>query len=136
MRNILLFLFLILIILKQPVFCQNTSLKTIYFDKNKFSIDVKYRPLLKKLAFICNSDSTSHVKIIAYSDKAGSEAYNNLLSKKRAYSVLNYMLAYAKFDTTKVYITWLGETNEVYDLHLKNPHFQKRCVDIWMQFNK
>lgn len=136
MRRILLFSVLSLFIFGKAVFSQNTAFKTVYFDKNKFDIDIKYKPLLKKLALICKADSTSYVEIIAYTDTTGSASYNDLLAKKRAYSVFNFMLAYAKIDTTKVYITWLGESDEVYDLHLQNPHFHKRCVDIWMQFNK
>jgi len=57
-----------------------------------------------------------------------------MLSEKRAKAVYNYLASQTSIDTTRVYVTWLGESADIYDLHFPNAHKQKRCVDIWIQY--
>lgn len=73
--------------------------------------------------------------MLRYADVSGSEEYNDNLSRKRVYAVYNYMLSQTSFDTSKVYIDWIGESDEVYDLHFLKAHTQERSIDIWIQFN-
>ena len=121
----------------QESLCQgHTHLYTIYFQKNKYNIDSKYDPLLRSLAKSVGSDSCRLVKIYGHADTTGSDNYNYILSKKRAYSVLNYLISSNKIDTAKIYIEWLGESSDSYDHHLQYEHVQRRCVDIWVLFNK
>ncbi|HEY5772188.1 MAG TPA: hypothetical protein VIS75_06140 [Chitinophagaceae bacterium] len=47
------------------------------------------------------------------------------------------MTKHFKFDTTKVYVTWLGEeTDGAYDLHFPDAHVQQRSADIIVSFKK
>lgn len=114
----------------QISFAQSVKVHTIYFKKNSYSIQKKYDPKVEKLAKIINTDLCTTVKIYGYTDTSGSEDYNEYLSKKRAYAVYNFILSKAKIDTTKFYLEWLGESGEIYDLHLPNAHAQARAVDI------
>ena len=76
-------------------------------------------------------------KIFAYADIKGSIKYNELLSQKRAEEVYKYLTKHFKFDTTKVYVTWLGEeTDGAYDLHFPDAHVEQRYVDIIVSFKK
>lgn len=85
----------------------------------------------------CSSDTLGFLKIFAYADPKGTIKHNELLSQKRAEEVYNYLTKRFKFDTTKVYITWLGEeTDAAYDLHFPAAHVQQRCVDIIISFEK
>ena len=83
-----------------------------------------------------NSDTFSYLKVFGYADTKGSDDYNNILSGKRANAVYDYLTTIVKIDTTKVYVTWIGESGQdvAYDLHFQGAHIQKRCVDIWMMF--
>jgi outer membrane protein OmpA-like peptidoglycan-associated protein len=90
---------------------------------------------LKALAKTLNSDSCGVIKIFGYTDTAGSREYNKNLSKKRVYSVYDYLLSCNTFDTSKVYMEWLGESDDAYDLHLPNAHILQRSVDIRVFFN-
>jgi outer membrane protein OmpA-like peptidoglycan-associated protein len=114
---------------------QNAKIHTFYFEENKYSLDSNYSALIKIIALKCGSDSCRQIKIFAFSDKHGSEEYNEILSKKRAYTVYNSLLKYSKIDTAKVYIEWFGKSEDVYDTHIPNLHIQQRAVDVWIQFN-
>jgi len=83
-----------------------------------------------------NSDTSFFLKIFGYADTLGNEYANDILSEKRANAVYNFLKEYAKIDATQVYVEWLGESEEAYDLHFPTAHIQQRCVDIWILFRK
>jgi len=118
---------------------QTDLFKTIYFQTNNSSLGSEQKEILLQVASICNSDSFRYLKIVGFTDTIGSAEYNEMLSKNRADVVYDYLKSVAKFDTTRVYVTWLGESNEVYDLHFLEsypPHAQQRAVDIWVKCQK
>ena len=119
-------------------YAQSGQIETIYFKLNSYTIDKKYYKTLDLLTKQLNSDTFGFLKVVGYADKSGSDEYNNILSKKRADAVYNYLVARAKIDTTKLYVTWVGESGEdvAYDLHFPSTNIQKRCVDIWVSFYK
>ncbi len=123
-----------LLILNIPSFCQSSIVETIYFKPNSFTIDKKYQKTLNIIAGMLNSDTFGYLRVFAFSDTIGSESHNGYLSEKRANAVYNYLKFRSKFDTTKVYVTWLGESDDTYDLHFPDAHKQQRCVDILVQF--
>jgi outer membrane protein OmpA-like peptidoglycan-associated protein len=127
---------LVMIFCTEVSFSQSEELHTVYFKKNQFNIEEKYKIKLKQLAHKIKVDSCDYIKIFGYADTSGLENYNSMLSKKRAYSVYNFLLSDNRYDTSKVYIQWLGESGEVYDLHLKGAHIQQRSVDVLVQFKK
>ena len=119
------------------LFGQGTTIETLHFASNSYKIDAKYLPVLNDIGLRCSSDTFGVLKIFAYTDTKGSIKHNERLSQKRAEEVYNYLTKRFKFDTTKVYITWLGEeTDGAYDLHFPTAHIQQRCVDIIISFEK
>ena len=118
------------------VFSQEDLRKTIYFKPNSYSIDKKYESSLKMIAKRLNSNTLSFLKVFGYADTLGNEDANDILSEKRANAVYDFLISYSKIDTTLVYVTWLGESEESYDLHFPTAHIQQRCVDIWILFRK
>jgi outer membrane protein OmpA-like peptidoglycan-associated protein len=113
------------------LFGQQSQVNTLFFKSNSYAIDKKYLSTLNNIGQKCTSDSFLFLKIFAYADTNGSIEHNELLSQKRAEEVYNYLTKHFKIDTTKVYITWLGEeTDGAYDLHFPDAHVQQRCVDI------
>lgn len=115
-------------------FCQSTLVESIYFKPNSFSIDKKYKSTLNKIATQLRSDTFQYLRIFAFTDIKGTEYYNEILSEKRADAIYNYLNARTKIDTAHVYVAWLGESADIYDLHFPAAHKQKRCVDIFIQF--
>jgi outer membrane protein OmpA-like peptidoglycan-associated protein len=118
----------------QSIFGQKDLVEAIYFKSNSYAIDKKYNKILNEIAIKCASDNFGYLKVFGYSDTTGSEDYNDKLSEKRTEAVYNYLASHAKLDTTKVYYTWLGESEDGYDLHFPPAHIQQRCVDIWVIF--
>jgi len=116
-------------------FGQSDEVNTIYFKTNSFTIDKKYLPTINDIGQKCATDTFFFLKIFAYADKKGSKKYNEHLSQKRAYAVYNYLTQKFSIDTTKIYVTWLGEeTDGAYDLHFPAARVQQRCVDILLFF--
>ena len=118
------------------VFSQYDLIKTIYFKPNSYSIDKKYESSLKMIAKRLHPDTLVFLKVFGYADTTGHEEANDILSEKRATAVYDFLRKYSNIDTTLAYVTWLGESEEAYDLHFPTAHIQQRCVDIWILFRK
>ena len=106
---------------------------TIYFESNSSKISSEDKVKLESVIERCNAPSFVFLKIFGYADTSGSEAYNDKISERRCWSAFNLIYAKAKIDKSQMYMTWLGESTDVYDLHFHSPHPQERCVDIWVQ---
>ena len=126
-----------LLVYHTAAFGQAGFVRTVYFKTNSFSIDEKYKKTLDLVIEQVNSDTFGYLKVFGYADKKGSRKYNDILSKNRATAVYNYLHARVKIDTSRVYVTWLGESDsETYDLHFQHAKIQQRCVDIWVTYYK
>jgi outer membrane protein OmpA-like peptidoglycan-associated protein len=118
------------------IFGQSEFVNTLYFNLGSYKINSKSLSILNQIGQKSKTDTLSLLKIFAYADTTGSEKYNDELSEKRAYQVYNYLVTRFNIDTTKVYMTWIGEDSDVYDLHIRVAHSQQRCVDIIAYFRK
>ena len=120
------------------LFSQNSIVRTIYFKSNSFSIDKRYHRALNLIVRQLNSDTFAYLKVFGYSDTKGPDTYNESLSEKRATAVFNFLSSHTRLDSSKVYVTWIGEAGQdvAYDLHFPQAHIQQRCVDIWVMFKK
>lgn len=131
---------LILIVISLFHFCtvcgQSGLVETIYFKSNSYTIDKKYHKTLNNIAQQLSSDTFGYLKVFGYADISGSNEYNDTLSGKRAEAVYQYLLSRSSFDTTRVYVTWIGKSADAYDLHFPSPHVQRRSVDVWVTFYK
>ena len=118
-------------------FGQNNLVETIYFKPDSYKLEKKHTQVIDQIGQKCSSDSFGFLKILGYADTKGSRRANKLLSQQRAQEVYDYLTKRFQFDTTKVYVTWLGEeTDQAYDLHFPEAHLQQRCVDIILTINK
>jgi outer membrane protein OmpA-like peptidoglycan-associated protein len=131
----ILFPFIFFLFIPQFDFSQSALIKTIYFKPNSSVIEKKYEKTLDLLAEKLSTDSFGFLKVFGYADPAGDSKENDILSEKRTTAVYNYLASHARFDATKVYVTWLGASKDSYDLHFPQAHVQQRCVDIWITFS-
>ena len=116
-----------------PKFSFRDTVMTIYFNKKSITIGSADIIRLKILANICASDSLGYLKVVGFTDTIGTEESNYMLAEKRVDAVFKILDSKNKIKDNAVYLTWLGESDEVYDLHFKTTHPHKNCVDIWMQ---
>jgi outer membrane protein OmpA-like peptidoglycan-associated protein/tetratricopeptide (TPR) repeat protein len=62
-----------------------------YFDFDDFSLNTQTRNQLEKLISKLKSEPDWEIEVIGYADNIGSSAYNQLLSEKRAQSIVTYL---------------------------------------------
>ncbi len=75
------------------LFCseENISINNIYYDFNKSNISADAAKELDKLAKIMKQNTELELVVSAFTDCRGSDAYNMVLSQKRAASVVAYL---------------------------------------------
>jgi len=83
----------------------------------------------------CNAEAAFRtnqwVGISLRHSKAAGQSSEDWRTKKRAEVVYDYLKQKFRIDTTKIYVTWLGEgTNGACDLHFLTAKLQQRCVDL------
>jgi outer membrane protein OmpA-like peptidoglycan-associated protein len=106
---------------------------TIYFKNKSLSINPQNQNLLKLVSQICTSDSLGFLKVVGFTDTIGTESDNDILSERRVNKVFKLLDPACKIRNDLRYLTWLGESEDVYDLHFQPTHPHQNCVDIWMQ---
>lgn len=75
----------------QQVDAVNESLKNIYFDFDKSTINQSEQKTLQENAEVLLKNPNLRIDIIGHTDSKGPSAYNDRLAKKRAESVKNYL---------------------------------------------
>lgn len=80
----------------------------VYFDTNKSNIKGTSIETLNKLAAIFEEYPNSVILVEGHTDSAGPEDYNMNLSKQRAESVTNYLIAQG-ISTNRFTTKWYGE---------------------------
>lgn len=64
----------------------------IYFDHNSHHLRRRYQPYLDQVAKILVDNPEIRIEISGHTDRDGSNTYNDLLSKRRAYSIAKYFI--------------------------------------------
>ena len=104
-----------------------TSIKTILFGFNKDIPDTHYKDL-DYLADYMNSVNNILIEIQAYADLQGDEAYNIILSKRRANYVKNYLVKKGVSEN-KINIKAFGEANQISsDLNPSSRKYNRRVT--------
>ncbi len=68
------------------------ELSNIFFEFGKSELNEKSNSELKRLIKFLNSNKTTEIKILGYTDKIGSDLNNKKLSEARAKSVFDYLI--------------------------------------------
>ncbi len=63
----------------------------VYFDTGKWALSVQAKAELCATATTADATDNALMLVVGYTDSVGSEEYNQLLSEKRAASVINYL---------------------------------------------
>ncbi|TQD40236.1 OmpA family protein [Haloflavibacter putidus] len=101
----------------------------VYFATDKHNINDKSQQSLDKLVGIFKEYPDTNILVEGHTDNTGREAYNMTLSKKRASSVTDYLVAQgvaADRFTTK----WYGETQPKYDNSTVDGRAKNRRVEL------
>ena len=103
------------------------TIKTILFGFNKDIPDVHYKDL-DHLAEYLNSVNNILIEIDGYADLQGDEAYNIILSERRANYVKNYLIKKG-VDKNKLSVKGFGKANQISsDLNPRSRKYNRRVT--------
>jgi OOP family OmpA-OmpF porin len=88
-----------------------TNKDGILFDFDKANLKEEYQAPLKAVAATMEKDTNTRLVLAGYTDGKGSEGYNLELSKKRAESVRDFVLANGKIDKNRITLHWYGKAD-------------------------
>ncbi|POY37776.1 flagellar motor protein MotB [Solitalea longa] len=91
---------------------KNLKFKNIYFDFDKFNIRKTAIKDLNQLVQVMKNNPTMSIELRAHADSRGSDSYNLALSKKRAQSVINYLVT-KKINKKRIKAKSYGESQPV-----------------------
>ena len=69
------------------------SIPNVYYDFDRYHLREDAKSDLDDLAAALLADAEIHLKVISHTDSRGPDAYNQVLSEKRARSVIDYLLS-------------------------------------------
>lgn len=102
---------------------------TLFFETGKYNIDSIYKPKLDSLVIGMIQDTNFHVVITARTDNSGSNESNEILSKRRAEAIKNY-ITQKGIDENHLKCQWKGELDPISDNTSEQGKAQNRCVII------
>ena len=88
------------------------NIEYTYFDRGKFNITPEAEKDLKKLADFLKQNTNAKVDVRTHTDSRASNAYNQVLSDKRAKAIIDYLLAQG-IESNRVTGKGYGETQMI-----------------------
>ena len=101
----------------------------VYFDTEKYNINVKSQETLNKLASVFSEYPETNILVVGHTDSAGNDAYNMTLSKNRAQAVTDY-LTRKGLNSSRFTTEWFGEEKPKYDNSTIEGRSKNRRVNI------
>ncbi len=102
----------------------------VYFDTNKFNINIASQETLDKLAAILQENMDTNVIVVGHTDSSGAAEYNMTLSKKRANSVTNYFVGTKGLNQLRFTTNWFGEEQPTHDNTMPEGRAKNRRVNV------
>lgn len=124
---------LVILIKASFINAQASLSKAIYFRPGQCQLDSAQCRSIDAFLKPFGGQQPGSLKIVAYADTIGTEMYNDSLSARRASAVYSYIRSRMHIHEKRAYVTSLGESSDVYDLHFPAAHARQRCVDIWFE---
>lgn len=103
---------------------------TVPFGLNKSALTADSRQELDKLAQDVQSDKRFFIAVEGYTDKTGGAAYNEVLSRKRADAVVEYLVAKHDIPIYRIHTIGLGDEKPVDEAHNRAARAKNRRVEV------
>ena len=85
----------------------------VFFDLNSHEIRRDQLAVLDSVQSLLRSAEIQNVKAVGHADSIGPEAYNEMLSTKRAQAVKTYLLRNSAVSSTAITILGMGEKEPI-----------------------
>ncbi len=109
------------------------ALQGIQFDFDKATIKPQSYPILQKVVTVMNENPAYNLVINGHTDSKGSDAYNLDLSKRRAASVMQYLIDKG-ISASRLTSNGYGESRPVADNKTKKGQYLNRRVEFKVEF--
>lgn len=106
------------------------SLPSVTFDTNKHEVKHESHDVLKEVAEVIKAYPKAKVQIEGHTDDVGDNSYNLELSKKRADTVLTYLVKNFGIEAKRLTAIGYGETQPIASNHTTEGRQKNRRVDI------
>jgi len=93
------------------VISKNISLQSIFFEENSFEIGSSEQPKLDVLAAFLNYQDQYVLKATGYADSTGDQYINEYISRKRAESVMSYLIQNYNVSPERIIVDYRVESN-------------------------
>ncbi len=103
---------------------------TVPFGFDKFTLTKQAKQDLDKLAEDVKGDKRFFIAVEGFTDKVGSEQYNEELSRKRADAVVEYLVAQHDIPIYRVQMIGLGEQKPVEEGRGRSANAKNRRVEV------
>lgn len=103
---------------------------TVPFRFDKYTLTPDAKQDLDKLADQVKADKRFFLAVEGYTDKVGASEYNEGLSRRRADSVVEYMVAQHDVPIYRIHMIGLGEQKPVDDGHGREANAKNRRVEV------
>lgn len=107
---------------------QTSAIVQFKFNQYKLSADAKQD--LDKLAQDVQPDKRFFIAVEGYTDKTGSREYNEVLSRKRADAVVEYLVAKHDIPIYRIHMIGLGEEKPVETANTRAARAKNRRVEV------
>lgn len=115
------------------ILAQQNDKEIIYFDNDKFELTENIQSQLNKIIKKIKEKEIAQIKVNGHTDSDGSNIYNETLSKKRAMTVLNYLLANG-IEKNKIKVGYFGERQPNDSSDNEHGKQQNRRVEIVIEY--
>jgi outer membrane protein OmpA-like peptidoglycan-associated protein len=103
---------------------------TVTFGTNRFKLTPEGEADLDKLAQDLSSDKRFFVAVEGFTDKTGSPDYNEELSRRRANTVVEYLVAKHDIPVYRIHVVGLGAAKPVDEAHTREARAKNRRVEV------
>jgi outer membrane protein OmpA-like peptidoglycan-associated protein len=106
------------------------STVAVPFQFNKYNLSADAKQDLDKLATDVKSDKRYFIAVEGYTDATGSKAYNSALSRRRADSVVEYLVAQHDVPIYRIHMIGLGDDKPVDEAKNRTARAKNRRVEV------
>jgi OmpA-OmpF porin, OOP family len=100
------------------------------FKFDKYALTDEAKQDLDKLAGDVKSDKRFFIAVEGYTDKTGSRAYNEALSRRRADAVMTYLVSHHEIPLYRVHMIGLGDEKPVDEGKTRDARAKNRRVEV------
>jgi len=103
---------------------------TVPFKLNQYVLTQSAKDDLDKLATDMQTDKRFFIAVEGYTDKTGSKEYNEVLSRKRADAVVEYLVAKHDVPIYRIHMVGLGPEKPLDEAHNREARAKNRRVEV------